>query len=325
MGLPLTGELSLDDVNVELGITSGTTIRMGSSAVRGLFERSSGSVGMQHGRGKSNVFEFSITSTQTSANIRTLAISAGWDQSTSLIANINAGITLHSNSTSTGGAVVSGSFPSGVTIVNSGNITGRGGGGGGGAGGMAIQVTTTDSVSITNNSGAFIAGGGGGGGGSQGGGGAGQASPNTAGAAGGSYSSSSGIGSSFGPYGCSEGGSFYLSGSCSVTVSGSIGAGGPQGASGGSGTSTGGCCATYFSGSSGTGCSHSMVQTICGGGGSLNPGGEGGSILSATSNQTRSGGGWGLQGSSGGGAGGAAVAGTSVTMTNNGTVYGTVA
>ena len=54
-----------------------------------------------------------------------------------------------------------------------------------------------------------------------------------------------------------------------------------------------------------------------------NPGGEGGSILSSTQNATVSGGGWGLAGS-GGGAGGAAISGTYASLTDNGTVYGSV-
>ena len=329
MAIQSSGAVALSEVQSEFGgvnpvslseyYRSGTYVPAGATAIP-----ASGAISISDFYGASNQFSFSITSTQTNANIRTLAIAAGWDQSTPVVANVNSGVTLYSDNTSIGGAVVSGSFPSGVTIVNSGNITGQGGSGGQ-AGGMALQITTSDTVAVTNNSGAFIAGGGGGGSGSQGGGGAGQAAPGQAGAAGGAYTSSAYISSSFGPYGCSENNNtFYLNGGCSVTVSGVRGAGGQQGASAGSGSTTGGCCTTVFSGSDASGsCSASITQTICGGGGSPNPGGIGGSILSTTQNATVSGGGWGLAGS-GGGAGGAAISGTYASLTDNGTVYGSV-
>lgn len=329
MGLPLTGELSLDDVNVELGITSGTTIRMGSSAVRGLFERSSGSVGMQHGRGKSNSFAFNITGNAKNADIRALAITAGWDGDTSLVANVNANVWLYSDSTSTGGTVLSGSFPSGVTIVNNGNMIGMGGAANS-AGGPALQVTTTDAVSVINNSGAYIAGGGGGGGGTftftsagypghtftaaYGGGGAGQS-----GALGGTSTTSGGHGwmgiwvdSTIG-HSCS--GSTNNTNSLGANPARGYGYGG----GGGSGTFAGRTSYVYTSGS----CAGRMQ-----GNNYYYGGAAGGRALTGGSTGTASGnagGFWGQAGGSGGGAGGAAVSGTSVTMTNNGTVYGTVA
>ena len=78
---------------------------------------------------------------------------------------VNSGVWCYSDTTSTGGLVLAGSFAGGVTVVNNGNIIGMGGGASQ-AGGMALQITTSDTVAVTNNSGAFIAGGGGGGGGS---------------------------------------------------------------------------------------------------------------------------------------------------------------
>ena len=334
MALQTSGAISLSEVQSEFTgsnpislseyYRSGAYVPSGATAIP-----ASGAIGISDFYGASNQFAFSITSTQTNANIRTLAIAAGWDQSTPVVANVNAGVTLHSNSTSTGGAVVSGSFPSGVTIVNSGNITGQGGSGGQ-AGGMALQITTSDTVKITNNSGAFIAGGGGGGSGSQGGGGAGQAAPGQAGAAGGSFTTSTTLSATVSPFGCSEGGVMTGTISCSAPSSGVRGAGGQQGASAGSGTTSTGSCTgtgTLFNVGNAAGttpCSPiSYSAGLSGGGGSPNPGGEGGSILSSTQNQTVSGGGWGLAGS-GGGAGGSAISGTYASLTDNGTVYGSV-
>ena len=233
---------------------------------------------------------------------------------------IPSGFWLWSGSTSTPAIIAD---VANVTIKNYGNIIGKGGSAGV-AGGDAISVTA-NGVTIENNAGAFIAGGGGGGGGSQGGGGAGQAAPGQAGAAGGAYTTSTTLSASVSPYGCSEGGSMSGTISCSVTISGVRGAGGQQGASAGSGTTSGGSCRGSGVLTNSFGCSPmSYGATLSGGGGALNPGGQGGSILSATQNQTVSGGGWGLAGASGGGAGGAAISGTYASLTNNGTVYGSV-
>jgi hypothetical protein len=113
--------------------------------------------------------------------------------------------------------------------------------------------------------------------------------------------------------------------SCSTAVSGVRGAGGQQGASAGSGTGTVSNCTGTGTLTNPNGCAPiSYSATLIGGSGSPNPGGQGGSILSATQNQTVSGGGWGLAGASGGGAGGAAISGTYASLTDNGTVYGSV-
>jgi len=263
------------------------------------------------------------------ADLNSLALADGWDGNLLLIVEVSPGTTLYSTSTSSGGAILSGSFPYGVIINNSGNITGYGGSAGG-AGGPAIQITTTDDVEIINNSGAFIAGGGGGGGGSSGGGGAGQAAPGQPGSPGGSYTTSTGISTTLATFGCSEGCTITVTGGCTVTVTGTRGAGGNQGAYAGSGTTSGGCCSASGTGGctgpTGAGCyGVSASATICGGGGTPNAGGQGGSILSATENVTISGGGWGLPGSgTGAGAGGPAVSGPYTSITDNGTIYGSI-
>lgn len=329
MALQTSGAIALSNIQSEFGgsnpislseyYRSGAYVPTGATGIP-----TSGAISLSDFYGASNQYAFSITSDTQDADIRALAIASGWDGQVPLVANVNSGITLYSSSTSTGGAVVSGSFPAGLTIVNSGNITGRGGGAQA-AGGPALQITTSDTVKVTNNSGAFIAGGGGGGGGSQGGGGAGQAAPGQAGAAGGAFSGTTTLSAFVSPYGCSEGG--FLSGtiSCTTSTSGVRGAGGQQGASAGSGTGTVGNCTGTGTLTNPFGCPpQSYSATLIGGSGSPNPGGEGGSILSTTQNQTVSGGGWGLAGADGGGAGGAAISGTYASLTDNGTIYGSV-
>lgn len=323
MALQSSGAIKLSEIQSEFGganpvslseyYSGGSFVPAGTSGVP-----SSGAISVGGFYGASNQYSFNIASDTLNADIRALAISDGWDGQTPLVANINSSVTLYSNNTSIGGAVVSGSFPGGITIVNDGNITGQGGGAAQ-AGGPAMQVTTSDAVSVTNNSGAFIAGGGGGGGGSQGGGGAGQAAPGQAGAAGGAYTFSQGVSSAV-SVSC-DGTPYTIPLSCSVTGNGVRGAGGNQGASAGSGNATLGNCTTSGTVSTPCGVLSSGNRTLIGGTGGLNPGGEGGSILSSSQNQTVSGGGWGLAGAGGGGAGGAAISGTA-TLTNNGTVYG---
>ncbi len=56
MTLPSAGNpISLQQVNVELGLTATASINMGGSAVRGLFGVSSGEIDMSDGYGKANV------------------------------------------------------------------------------------------------------------------------------------------------------------------------------------------------------------------------------------------------------------------------------
>lgn len=115
-------------------------------------------------------FYFNITTNQTNANLRTLALAAGWDGITQVVATINSGIYISSNSTGTPGLTINGSFPNGVRLNNNGFIVGMGGNGGtcvgltnggsGSPGGLALSVSVA--VSILNSG--TIAGGGGGGG-----------------------------------------------------------------------------------------------------------------------------------------------------------------
>lgn len=177
MTMVSSGEISLGgsatsgglnrSVNIELGRSATATINMNESAVRTLAGVASGAISMSNFYGKANQFAFTISSNQTNANLRTLAINAGWNQSSQLIATISGGVYLSSNSTGTPALTVSGSFPGGVQLTNNGFIIGMGGAGGrgahntvaGGAGGTALSVSSA--ITITNNG--TIGGGGGGG------------------------------------------------------------------------------------------------------------------------------------------------------------------
>lgn len=159
MALQTSGQIALNDVNVELGNSGTAQIDMNSAAVRGLFGIASGQIGMADGYGKANTFSLVLSSSTQEANLNTLATAAGWNGSTSVDVTVNSGVYLWSDDTANPGLLVN--IP--CTITNYGNIIGKGGKGGTNTGGTALSVTSSG-VSITNASGAYIAGGGGGGG-----------------------------------------------------------------------------------------------------------------------------------------------------------------
>ena len=183
MTLPVVpgSSLSFSQINTELGLSSTATISLNDAAVRTLagVGASPATIAITNLSGKSNQFAFTISSNQTDANLRTLAVNAGWNQSTKVAATIGSGIQISSTSTGTPALTVNGSFPGGVDLINTGVIVGRGGTGGlGGAanisggqsgkpgtsGGTGLAVSVA--VTITNGSGTISGGGGGGGGGS---------------------------------------------------------------------------------------------------------------------------------------------------------------
>ena len=176
MPLPASGAISFNAINVELGVSGTTQASLGQTSYRTLAGVPSGAISMSNFYGKANQFAFTISSNQTNANLRTLAVNAGWNQTSKVVATINSGVYVSSNSTGTPGLTINGSFPNGAELINNGFIVGMGGAGGygapargvsagsGAAGGLALSVSSA--IRITNNG--TIAGGGGGGGGGAG-------------------------------------------------------------------------------------------------------------------------------------------------------------
>lgn len=172
MTLPVSGAISFNNINVELGVSGATQASLGQASYRSLAGVASGAISMSNFYGKSNQFAFNIAG-GSNVNLRTAAIAAGWNQSSAVVATVTSNVT--SSSTGSPALTISGSFPGGLAMtVNAGvYIVGRGGAGGngivgngsaGGAGGTALSVSTA--VTITNNG---VIGGGGGGGASGGG------------------------------------------------------------------------------------------------------------------------------------------------------------
>lgn len=165
-----------------------------------------------------STFKLTISSNQTNANLRSLALAAGWDGLSKVVATISSGIYIDSNSTGTPALTVGGSFPGGVELTNNGFIVGMGGAGGAGgsytqprtggpglAAGPALSVSSMVSI---NNQGTIAGGGGGGGGGAggtntlyngNGGGGGRTGNTNSAGGAGVFGGASGSVGTLSGP------------------------------------------------------------------------------------------------------------------------------
>ena len=129
MALPSSGAMRMGaDVNVELGNSSSAQISLGQSTVRSLYSIASGAIRLAaDGYGKSSVFKFTVSSNQTNTNLRTLAVNAGWDQSSAVEATIGSGVYVYSNSTATPALTVDGTWPKGVSLINNGYIVGMGG------------------------------------------------------------------------------------------------------------------------------------------------------------------------------------------------------
>jgi len=336
MALPGSGQITLNQVNVELGLSGTAQIGMNDSAVRTLFGIASGEIEMSDGYGKANEFTLTISSNTQEANLATLASSAGWNGSSALVCNINSNIYVWSDNTSNAGLLLTGNFPGGVTVNNSGLIIGRGGNSGRSnndsgatysAAGNAIVISSSSSVTINNNSGAYIAGGGGGGSPDAGGGGAGG-----------------GSGGANGEYNFAYGGQGGAVGQSGANGNDPYNAGGPIAYGGGAGGGGGG----KDSGGRlrrGAGGGRILPGTGgAGGAGNVGAGGSGGSAGNAGSaggynsywaGGGGGGGGWGAGGGSGykaflpptysaGGNAGKAIEdnGSSYTLSNSGTIYG---
>ena len=263
MSVP-TGTASLLDIQNEFGGSAPISLSEYYGAAAGV--PSSGVISIDDLRGKTNIFTFNITSNQTNANLRTLAVNAGWDGTAPVEATINSGVIISGSvaGNSTGALTVNGSWPGGVTLTNKGVIVGRGGkggnggsgnarytanaGGGGGTGGRGLVVS---SALTLNNIGTIAGGGGGGGGGGAGtsysnsngilyqagggGGGGGRSSlTNASRGNGGTYSGGAGGNGTYNARG--NGGGRATKGGGNVTTrGGNGGAGGNWGSSGSSG------------------------------------------------------------------------------------------
>lgn len=274
-----------------------------------------------------SVNTYTFTADRLEAELYYIATANGWNGNDALTVNINSGVYLWSDTVGAAALTIAGSYPNGLTINNYGYIMGRGGDGGlgeqvGGNGSPAVSNSSSN-VTIINHNGAYIAGGGGGGGGGNGG----EPQSRGGGGAGGGLG-----GSGASPLPGQASSSYTLDGGQQpdTTIPGAQagGIGGPHKYDEGSYPSqTGGRVLPGTASSGGnhvfeTGSGNQKGYQWVGGGGA----GQAGTNATVTG-QGGGGGGWGAAGGTGknsraGGAAGAAISGTSVSLTNNGTIYG---
>lgn len=337
-----TGTISLNDVNVELGLSGTTTISMNQANVRTLagVGGSGTTISMNDLRGKSNrvAISYTFSSSTANASLNVSAIGGYIAGKSDITVTINGGVYLYATSTANAGLTLTGGTTGDtLTLVNNGFIMGKGGNAGGStvasatpsvtpqAGGTALSLGFN--ASITNNS--YIGGGGGGGGGAGwnynntwagGGGGAGGGDGGPTTATGGIPGAGGSIGSSGSPgNGLTGGGGGRIFPSTQTLYQPT---GNSQPAPGGSGGAPGGVL--YASGGA-------VPMSSTGGG----PGQNGSAVLGTNGLYSGGGGGgWGASGGTGdglsydqfGASGGRSVAlnGYSATFTVVGNRYGAV-
>lgn len=265
MTLPISGPISAETINSELGLPLATEAALDHAHVRKLFKRERGNLGSDisvsydHGHGKFHSVAVSYVppgppgNVSYGLNLRQMAIDSGWNQNAYVEVTIGSSTIVSSTSASIPSLTIDGIFPNGVKLINNGIILGRGGAGGigghgdwgngpsgtpGGTGGAGVNVSTP--VTIENNGTIGGGGGGGGGGGSglnvtYGGGGGGGASYGTGGARipGSAWDNSGGGGSLY--TGGGGGGRIDLGTKKAAHPGGAGGAGGAPGAGGGGG------------------------------------------------------------------------------------------
>ena len=339
MALQTSGQISLNDIHVEAGGTSGTQASLNDSDIRNLIDKSSGaqnSFSEYYGASAATDLPTSGSQINGQAQLKQITVSDYISSGGTL--NVPSNLWVWSDSRTTAAMIVD--IP--CTINNSGKIIGKGGRGayrlptsGGNfnaeTGGPAISVTSTG-VTITNSSGAYIAGGGGGGGARYDGG---DPTDSNAGGGGGAGGGQGGnarndafLGGSGGQLNAVGGnGSSIYNSSYSFAIGGGAGGAGGGFGSGGGG---GGRILPGVGGKNGgvyaTGSTLAGGFEICEGGSAGNVGHGPNPVGGYYSDMAAGGGGWGARGGHGsvlnGGAGGAAITGTARTLSNSGTIYG---
>jgi hypothetical protein len=355
MALQTSGAISLNEIHVEAGGTSGTTASLNDSDIRGLIGKSSGaSNAFSEYYGASAETDLPTSGSTINGQAQLQEITASTYVSSGGTLNVPSNLWVWSDSTSTPALTIDVA----CTVNISGKVIGKGGDGGwytgsattsGGSatngqnGGNAISITSSG-VSIVLNSGAYIAGGGGGGGGGylfedtnagggDGGGGASVTAGGSLNATGGSYYTSFyGANRSYAYGGGSGGGGGHGHLNTFQTHGGGIGGGGGRILPGVGGYYSFFDQTNSSNNWSGNTNGHTATpgNTATGGaGGSAgNAGNNAGSVGHGVTNGGGGGGGWGAAGGTGkggsGGSGGKAIEdnGNSYSLTNNGTIYG---
>ena len=339
MALQTSGPISLNDIHVEAGGSSGTSASINDTDIRGLTPASGKTINDSSGT-QIDFFNFYGATAETSlptsgstinGQVQLKQISASTYISSGGTLRVPSNMWVWTDSTSTAALTID--IP--CTVINDGKIIGQGGNGGSyytgspTAGGPAINVTSSG-VTIINSSGAYIAGGGGGGGKRQDGGDPQDSNAGGGGGAGGGTGGRGWVGSWSGQN------AGTISGVGGVLNAEGVGCyhlqtntlqsdnGGGAGGGGGGTNCSGGGGGRILPGSGGVASSSFSWGT----GGSAGNAGTGNNPTPGVSGHVWAGGGggWGASGGNGvsqtAASGGAAITGTSRTLSNSGTIYG---
>lgn len=181
MTLPASGPISINNINVELGVAGTTTASLGQASFRSLAGVASGPISMSNFYGKSNrvALSYVFSANTANANINLASLSGYVSGRSDITITINSGVYVYATTTANAGLTITGGT-SGDTlnIVNNGFILGMGGSPSNPAsidpngstpltsnpGGNALSISYPCTINNTNAS-AYIAGGGGSGGG----------------------------------------------------------------------------------------------------------------------------------------------------------------
>jgi hypothetical protein len=328
MTLPVSGPISFNAINVELGVAGTTNANINQASYRTLagIPASGTTISLSNFYGKSNrvARSFTFTTSTANASLNVAAISGYVAGITDITVTVNPSVYLWASTTGNYGLTLTGGASGDtVTLVNNGFIMGCGGsqpqaGSNGLAGGPALILGFPTTINNTNPA-AYIGGGGGSGGNSS--------STGGGGAGGGVVAGGGGPGGGGGAIGASGSPGFNGGLTLAGMGGGAGGGGGTYAISGRSSVfSYGGGGGRIFPGVGGAGASTAPFNG--GAGGSAN--GAGGSMPGGGPG-AGGGGGWGASGGNSAGAGGAGgravfLNGRTVTWVSGNTtrVYGAV-
>lgn len=166
MALPSSGPLGFNQVNVELGLSSGATISLNDTPVRNLAEKPSGLISFGDLLGKSGIIRKTISASANNLVMQNLFTTEEWSSSMTKEVIVDAGVTVGSTSPSTAALRTGAIWGGTLTLVNNGSIDGAGGLANSGNGGHALESA---GPLIVENNGSIRSGGAGGGKGGKGG------------------------------------------------------------------------------------------------------------------------------------------------------------
>ena len=165
MVLPSSGTISLNQIHIEAGGTSGTQAGLNDSDIRALIDKNAGTTNsFSEYYGASAAVTAAVTSNTTNRNASSI-FGSDYTSNVAKILIINSGVEVGASNLSNYAINVPSGMGGTLNIQNAGTLSGAGGdgssSGAGGAGGTAIYIASNN-VTVTNTG--TIRGGGGGGG-----------------------------------------------------------------------------------------------------------------------------------------------------------------